>query len=67
MASGSDNRIKIWSRAKVLLFEIKLDEGLRHAIWSNDLEIFVCHRSNLLYLKDSLTLDDLSEESVNFE
>jgi hypothetical protein len=52
MTSGSDNRIKIWSLTKVLVFEIKLDEGLKYTIWSNDLEILVLHRNKLLYLRD---------------
>lgn len=52
MTSGSDNRIKIWSLLKVLVFEIKLDEGLKYTIWSNDLEILVLHRNKLLYLRD---------------
>jgi WD40 repeat protein len=52
MTAGSDNRIKIWSMLKILIFEIKLDEGLKYGIWSNNLEIFVAHRNKLLYLKD---------------
>lgn len=56
MTAGKDNRIKIWSLVKVLVYEIKLDEGLRYAIWSNDLEIFVAHRNKLLYLRD-FTID----------
>ena len=52
MTAGSDNRIKIWSTLKILIYEIKLDEGLKYAIWSNNLEIFVAHRNKLLYLRD---------------
>lgn len=52
MTCGSDNKIKIWSLLKVLIFEIKLDEGLRYTIWSNNLEILVSHRNKLLYLRD---------------
>lgn len=52
MTSGSDNRIMIWSLLKVLVFEIKLDEGLKYTIWSNDLEILVLHRNKLLYLRE---------------
>lgn len=52
MTSASDNRIKIWSLQKILIYEIKLDEGLKYTIWSNDLEILVLHRNKLLYLRD---------------
>lgn len=37
MTAAMDNRIKMWSTSKVLIFEIKLDEGLKYAIWSNRL------------------------------
>ena len=52
MTAGSDNRIKIWSTFKTLVYQIKLDEGLKYAFWSNNLEIFVAHRNKLLYLRD---------------
>lgn len=52
MTAGADNRIKIWSTLKVLIYEIKLDQGLRYSFWSNSLEIFVAHSNKLLYLRD---------------
>lgn len=52
MTAGTDNRIKIWSTIKLLIYEIKLDEGLKYTIWSNNLEIFVAHRNKLLYLRN---------------
>ena len=52
MTCGNDNRIKIWSVDKDLLYEIKLDEGVKYAIWSNHEEIFVLHRNKLLYLRN---------------
>jgi hypothetical protein len=62
MTSGSDNRIKIWSKYKILIFEIKLDEGLRYTIWSNNLEIFVAHRNKLLYLREFQLPADQQED-----
>jgi hypothetical protein len=68
MSSGSDNRIKIWSLRKVLLFEIKLDEGLKYTIWSNDLEILVLHRNKLLYLRRmQLQLDEGGQQEEEGE
>lgn len=52
MTSGSDNRIKIWNVSKDLLYEIKLDQGVKYALWSNHEEIFVLHRNKLLYLRN---------------
>ena len=51
LTSGSDNKLKIWSTLKELLFEIKLDEGLKYGVWSNKMEIFVAHRNKMLYLR----------------
>ena len=69
MTAGSDNRIKIWSTLKILIFEIKLDEGLKYGIWSNNIEIFVAHKNKLLYLKnftfDTENIDD--ERSIDVE
>ena len=63
MTCGSDNRIKIWSTLKILIYEIKLDEGLRYAIWSNKLEIFVAHNNKLLYLRDfTFDADDIDDQ-----
>lgn len=68
MTSGNDNRIKIWSLRKVLVFEIKLDEGLKYTIWSNDLEILVLHRNKMLYLRDMhIDANGLEEDSEDFE
>lgn len=65
MTAGSDNRIKIWSTIKVLIYEIKLDEGLKYAIWSNRLEIFVAHRNKLLYLRDfAIDTADILEKDI---
>ena len=63
MTAGSDNRIKIWSTLKILIYQIKIDQGLRYSIWSNNLQVFVAHHHKLLYLRGfTFDTEDIDDE-----
>jgi hypothetical protein len=52
LTAAADNKIKIWSYYKVLLYEVGLDEGLRNAAWVRPFEMIISHNLKLLYFKN---------------
>lgn len=52
VTAGLDNRIKIWTYNKVLIYEVFLDEGLKSAIWYRSFELLVSHNLKVLYFRN---------------
>ena len=68
LSAGGDNKLKIWSYYKVLVYEIFLDDGLREAIWFRDFEIVLSHNLKILYFRNiGLHINALEVEELNEE
>jgi WD40 repeat protein len=52
LTAGADNRIKVWTYYKILVYEVFLDEGLRQAIWFRNCEILLSHNLKILYFRN---------------
>ena len=68
LTSAGDNKIKIWTYYKVLVYEVFLDEGLKETMWFRDCEILVSHNLKILYFKNiGLKITDEEIEEYNNE
>ena len=50
--SAADNKIKIWTYYRVLVYEVILDDGLRSAVWFRNFEMLVSHNLKILYFRN---------------
>jgi hypothetical protein len=66
LTGGLDNRIKIWTTYKVLLYEIILDESLRYCLWGGGMNILLVQGNRLCCLRDlPLQLKKQEIDAVN--
>jgi hypothetical protein len=52
LTGGRDNRIKIWTVCKILIYEIFIDELLNYCTWSTKMNILVVQASKIYCLKN---------------
>ncbi len=53
MLSGAkDNRIKIWTTSKILLYEIILDHSLKYCLWGEGMSVILVQNHKLCCLRD---------------
>jgi hypothetical protein len=66
MTGGLDNRIKIWTTYKILLYEIILDEGLRYCLWGGGINVLTVQENRLCCLRGlTLQLDKKEIDTIN--
>lgn len=66
MTGGLDNRIKIWTTYKILLYEIILDEGLRYCLWGGGTNVLLVQGNRLCCLRGlSLQLSKQEVDGLN--
>ena len=69
LTAGGDNKLKIWSYYKVLVYEIYLDDGLREAIWFRNFEILLSHNLKILYFRNiglNIKIEEVEELNSDF-
>lgn len=53
MLSGAkDNRIKIWTTSKILLYEIVVDQTLKYCLWGEGMSVLLVQNHKLCCLRD---------------
>jgi WD40 repeat protein len=52
LTGGKDNKIKIWTTYKILMYEIVLDEKLLFCIWGSNMNIVLIQNLKLCCLRD---------------
>lgn len=52
LTGGLDNRIKIWTTYKILLYEIIIDETLKYCLWGYDMSVILVQNTKLCCLRD---------------
>lgn len=56
MTSGKDGRIKVWTTAKILVYEIVADEQLQYVLWGANNDIVLFSNNKLYCLRQILHL-----------
>lgn len=66
LTGALDNRIKIWSICKILLYEIIIDENLSYCVWADKMSIVMVQSQKLCCLRDiPLTFKEGELEAMN--
>jgi len=52
LTGAMDNKIKIWSICKILLYEIIIDENLAYCVWADKMSIVMVQGQKLCCLRD---------------
>lgn len=69
MTAAKDNRIKIWTMNKVLLYEVCIDHTLEYSLWAGEMNILLVQDRALYALRPLpliITTEELTTINDNF-
>ena len=52
LTAGKDNKIKIWTVFKTLLYEINIDATLQYAVWSSKMNLILSQNNKIYSLRN---------------
>jgi WD40 repeat protein len=56
LTSGKDGRVKVWTTAKILIYEIVVDEQLQYVLWGHNSDVLLFSSNKLYCLRKALLL-----------